>query len=129
MTMLAESPASRGLLGALRAMGATLNELLRVRGALFGLELREEARRGKHLLGLALVGGAFLHVALMLLALLAVAAFWDTHRLEAIGAMTLLYAACGAAALQRLRAEVEDGPAPFAASRAELERDLADLRA
>ncbi len=113
-------------MAALRALGATLNEAVRVRGSLFCLELREEARRGRNMLALALVGAAFLHIALLLAAMLVAAAFWETHRLEAIGGIALLYAACGCAALARLRAEAV--PAAFEASRAELARDLADLR-
>jgi uncharacterized membrane protein YqjE len=115
-------------MAALRAIGATLNEAVRVRGALFYVELREEARRGRNMLALALIGAAFLHIALSLAAVLVAAVFWDTHRVEAIGLVALLYAACGGAALARLRAEALGSPAPFEASRAELARDLADLR-
>ena len=128
MALLDDVPASRGLLGALRSMGVTLNELLHVRAALFGLELREEVQRGTHRVVLALAAGAFLHMALLLVALLVVAQFWETHRAAAIGLVALIYGACGAAILLRLRAAGRSAPAPFAASRAELERDLADLR-
>ena len=128
MTTLDDVPVSRGLLGALRSMGATLNELLHVRAAIFGLELREEAQRGKDQFVLTLVAGAFLHIALTLAALLVVAIFWETHRLAAIGLVALLYGACGGAVLLRLRAAAASAPAPFAATRAELARDLADLR-
>ena len=122
------SPAPRGLLDALRAIGGTLNDIVRVRGALFGVELREEVERRKHMLVLAALGVAFLHMALLLLTLLVVAAFWDTHRVGAIGAMAALYLACGAGALVRLRVNAEASPAPFAATLGELDQDLAGLR-
>lgn len=128
MTLQSAAPVSRGLAAALCAMGATLNEAVRVRGALFCLELREEARRGRNMFAWALVGAAFLHIALLLVAVLVAAAFWDTHRLEAIALMAFLYGACGSAALLRLRGAAMESPAPFEASRAELARDLADLR-
>jgi len=115
-------------MAAVRAFGATLNETVQVRGALFCLELREEARRGRNMLALAVIGAAFLHIALLLAAVLVAAAFWDTHRLASVALVALLYTACGAAALARLRVEASASPAPFESSRAELARDLADLR-
>jgi len=127
--MALQPPAhAQGLMAAVRAFGATLNEAVQVRGALFCLELREEARRGRNMLALAVIGAAFLHIALLLAAVLVAAAFWDTHRLASVALVALLYTACGAAALSRLRVEALARPAPFESSRAELARDLADLR-
>lgn len=125
----AAAPASGGLLGALRAIGTTLNEVLRIRGALFAVELREEVERRKRLVVLAAVGFAFLHTALLLLTLFVAVIFWDTHRVAAIGAMAVLYLGCGAAALARFRLEAAASPPPFAATLAELEHDLEPLRA
>jgi uncharacterized membrane protein YqjE len=123
-----DSPASGGLLGALRAMGATLGEAARIRSTLLGVEFREEVERRKHMLLLAALAAAFLQMALLLLAILVAVAFWDTHRVEAIGIMTALYLAFGAAALVRLRTAVARSPAPFAATLGELDKDLAVLR-
>ena len=117
-------PATQGLLSALRAAGATLNELVRVRGALFAVELREEVERRRQMLVLAALGFAFLHTALLLVTLFVAVAFWDSHRIAAVGAMALLYLGCGAAALLRLRQDAAAAPAPFAATLGELERDL-----
>lgn len=117
-----------GLLDALRAAGGTLNEIVRIRGALFAVELREEIERRKRMAILTAVGGAFLHMALAVFTLLVVAAFWDTHRIGAIGALAVLYLAFGIAAFIRLRLEVAASPVPFAASRRELDEDLAQLR-
>ena len=122
-------PAARGLLDALRAIGTTLNEMLRVRGSLFAVELREEVQRRKQMLALAVVGVVCLHTALLLLTLLVTVFFWDTYRIAAIGTMTGIYLACGAIAFAKLKARIAASPDPFAATRGELERDLADLGA
>ena len=124
----AAPPATSGLLDALRAVGATLNEIVHVRGALFAVELREEVQRRKQMLVLAVLGVALLHMAFLLLTLLVAVVFWDTHRVGAIAALAALYLGCGVAAFQRLRAEAAASPGPFAATLGELDRDLAGLR-
>ena len=125
----AQRGAPRGLLDALRALGGTLNEVVRVRGSLFAVELAEEIERRKRLLVLAAVSGAFLHMALVLLSVLVAAVFWDTYRITAIAAMAIIYMACGYGALARMRHESAASPSPFAASLAELDQDLSGLRA
>ena len=122
-------PAPGGLLDALRAIGVTLNEIVRVRGALFTVELGEEIDRRKHALILAGLAATFLHMALLLLTLFVVVIFWDTHRVAAIGLVAVVYLACGAGALIRYRIHGARSPAPFEATLGELERDLAGLRA
>ena len=116
-------------MSALRAIGGTLNELFRIRGALFAVELGEEIERRKRLVVLALLAFAFLHTALLLATLFIVVVFWDTHRIAASGAMAALYLGFGAAAIMRFRLESAASPPPFAASLGELDRDLGDLRA
>ena len=123
----AGAPAPGGLLAALRAIGATLGETARVRGALLGVELREEFERRKHVLVLVALAAIFLHMALLLLVFLVAVAFWDTYRLGAIGGMVALFLGLAAAALIRLRVCVAASPAPFAATLGELDRDLAGL--
>ncbi len=122
-------PAPGGLGDALRAIAATLGEFASVRGALFAVELREEAERRKQMLLLAALAFALLHTALLVLTFSVAAAFWDSHRLAALGAMAGIYLAFGAGALLRIRAMAGASPRPFAASLAELERDLESLRA
>jgi len=124
----ADANATGGLLGALRAIGATLNELVRVRGALFALDLRDEVQRRKEMLILATLGAVFFHTALVLLTFLVVAVFWDSYRFVALGAMATLYLACGAVAFAKLRVKADATPAPFAATLHELDQDLAQLR-
>ena len=121
--------ATGGLLESLRAMGRTAAEALHVRGELFAVELREElARRRMHLLLAALAFG-FLHTALLLATLLVAVAFWDTHRIAALGGMTALYLACGIGVVLGLRHQIAASPRPFAASIAELGQDVGRGRA
>ncbi len=129
MDVRAPGPAtSRGIAGSLRALVAALGELLRVRGALIGVELREEFERRRQLLVMAVLAAAFLHMALLVLTALVAVAFWDTHRMGALAGMAALYLAGGAALLVRLRVTVAASPPPFAASLDELQRDLDQLR-
>lgn len=120
--------APSGLLAALRAAGGTLGEMVCVRGALLAVEAREEIERRKHLLLLGVVAFAFLHAALLLLTLFAAVVFWDTHRIAAVGTLTALYLAAGGIALARFRIAAAACPPPFAASLAELDRDVATMR-
>jgi uncharacterized membrane protein YqjE len=115
-------------LNALRAFAATLEGTLRVRGQLFGVELREEIERRKQMLLLAVIGAVFLHMALVVLTFFVAVLFWDTHRVAALGAMALLYLALGAFAILRLRAAAAASPPPFAATLSELDKDLGVLR-
>ena len=123
-----DSPVAGGLLDALRAAGGTLNEIVRIRGALFAIELGEELERRKQMAVLSALAVALLHMALVLFTFLVIAAYWDTHRIEAIATMAVVYLVCGIAAFARLRFVVEASPAPFAASLGELSEDLAQLR-
>jgi len=118
-----------GLAAALRAIGATLAEAAGLRAELFGIELGEEIERRKQMLAIAVLAFAFLHTAFLLLTALVAAAFWETHRIAALGAMAAIYLAVGIAALFALRRKATASPAPFAATLSELGRDLAQLRA
>jgi uncharacterized membrane protein YqjE len=104
-----------------------LHEMAHVRGALLAVELREEIRRRRSMLLLAVAGIALLHMALLFSSVLIAAVFWDSHRLGAIAAMVAFYFAGAGAAFLQLRRATIDSPPPFAASRRELTEDLAQL--
>jgi uncharacterized membrane protein YqjE len=127
MSVRSTSPVAGGLLDSLRAIGATLADLAHVRGSLFALELSEEIDRRTRVLLLAVAAGVLLHMALLLLTLSIAVFFWESHRIAALAAITLFYAAAGAALVLRLRHETAAAPAPFAETRGELGRDLAQL--
>ena len=118
------SPHASPLREAISAVAGSLRETARVRLALLAVELRIETDRRVAWLAGAVVAAVLLHTALLLATFLAIAAFWDTHRLGAIAGMAALYAACGAGAILWLRSAVRGAPQAFSGSRAELARDL-----
>lgn len=117
-----------GPVASLRALGATLLELIGTRAELALVELREEGERRKEMLVPALAGALFLGLGLLLAALFVVALFWDAHRLAAIGGVTLLYLGIAAFAFVRLREKLRSSPPPFEASLGELAADRELLR-
>ena len=123
-----DPPEEAGLLASTRRFGATLLEALGNRAELAMVEFREEADRRKEFLALAAAGAVFLALGLLLAALFVVVCFWDTHRLTALGGVTVLYLAIAAVAFARLRARVEASPPPFEATLRELAADAALLR-
>ncbi|HXZ48831.1 MAG TPA: phage holin family protein [Usitatibacter sp.] len=122
------TPSGAGLGASLRALGATLLEMLGTRAELAVIELREEADRRKEGLALAMVAGIFLALAMLLAALFVVLVFWDTHRLAALAGVTALYLAISAAAFLRMRARERAAPPPFEATLRELAADRELLR-
>jgi uncharacterized membrane protein YqjE len=122
-----ESPAAPGLASSLRSLGATLLEAVGTRAELAFVELREEGERRKELLVLGLVGAIFLALGLLLAALFVVVLFWDSHRLLALGAVTLAYLGVALGAFGTLRRRQRESPAPFEATLRELAADRAAL--
>ena len=118
-----------GLLDAVRGASATLVEIAGVRAALFGVELREELDRRKRSLALAACASVLLHTVLLLITFLVAAIFWDTYRVAAIGVMAGAYLSAAGLILLVLRVESSTRSPAFAASLAELQHDLRDLRA
>jgi len=112
-----------GTLESLRALGATLVDAVETRLELAIVELREEGERRKSMLVLAVTGALFASMGLMLVAFLVVVLFWDTHRLAAIGGVTLLYLGIAAVAFWRLREAARSSPPPFEATMRELAAD------
>ena len=112
----------------LRNLGATLVEMVGTRVELAVVELREEGLWHKEALVLAVVGGLFLALGLLLAAFFVVVLFWDSHRLSAIAGVTLLYLSIAAIAFLRLRSRSRSRPPPFEATLRELAADREALR-
>ena len=117
-----------GTLASLHALGATFVEALETRVELALVELREAGERRKALVVLAVTGGLFLAMGLLLAAFFVVVLFWDTHRLAAIGGVTLLYLGIGAWAFWRMREKSQSMPPPFEATLRELAADREMLK-
>ena len=116
-------PAPPGLLVSLRRVGSALSALLHSRFELFTRELQRERIHATRLLVMGVVALFFFALGMLTLTLFVIVMFWDTHRLEAIGGITLLY--LGIAVGLGLYAKGEAGRAarPFASTLAELRKD------
>ena len=123
MDRQAEPVPPAGLTASLRALGATLAELLAARAELAVVELRQEGERKKEMIALAAAGALFLALGLLVATLFIVVLFWDTHRLAAIGGVAIAYLALSAAAFGRLRGKAATNPAPFEATLREFAAD------
>ena len=122
-----EGPAaSEGIAASLKSIGATLLDMAGTRAELALVEFREEGERRKRMLFLATAAAAFLAMALLFAGAFVVAVFWDSHRLLAIAAVTLVYLGVAAAAAMRLSALARSSPPPFEATLRTLaaDRDL-----
>jgi uncharacterized membrane protein YqjE len=113
----------RGLGNALGQLAAAAVDLLRTRAELAALEFDEARERAKDRITLLVVGLGCLAMATLSVTAFVVAYFWDTHRLEALGIVTLAYLFAGVIALWRFSVHRQNDPKPFAATIAELERD------
>jgi len=122
------APPPPGIAASLRALGATLQDMVATRVELAVLELREMREHSKAMLLLAVVAAVFGALGLLLVAMFVVVVFWDTHRIAAAGGVTVLYLAIAAVALQRLRTRSRDAKPPFEATLREFAADREILK-
>ncbi|MFC4933510.1 phage holin family protein [Massilia sp. GCM10023247] len=109
-------------------IGATLVAMTRTRLELAAVEVQEEARS---LLGFAawtLLAAFLAAFALVLAALFVILLFWDSHRLLAVGGMAGVFALAAAALLLKVRAGFAARGPMLAATRAELDKDIAFIK-
>ena len=111
-----------------RRLAATLLAMLHTRIELASVELQEESQRliGYLVLGLAALFLAGLSV--LLLVFLVIVLFWDSHRIEAVTALTVL---CGLGTVfvaVTLRSQLRKRPPLMGATVCELKKDLETLR-
>lgn len=111
---------SKGLLG------ASL-DLLKTRLELFVVEAQEEQARLGAILTQGVIAAFFLCFGLLFLAVFFTVLFWDSNRLLVLGMVSAVFLTVGAAAFLRVRQEAARESRLFAASLAELRRDLAAL--
>ena len=108
-------------------MLATLIELVHTRLDLVGVELQTEVQRATSLLVWAIAALLCGVVAVVLLAVTVLIAFWDTHRLLAAGCITAVFALSAAGMALFVRHRIRTRPRMFASSVDELKRDAAAL--
>jgi len=125
--MAEESRASGGLFDSLKTLSISLVGIVHTRLELLSTDIAEEREHLVTLLVVVLLALFCLGVGVVLLAMLIVVAFWDSHRLLALGGVTgaFLIASAGLAwlALHKTRTR----PRLFAASLAELSKDRQHL--
>ena len=126
MTDPVEQRPAGGISGALSQLAASIVALFHTRFELATVEVEEEIERAKDMLVLTVIATVFFSFALVVLSVLIVFLFWETHPVGALIGVMLVYVVIGASAvvlLQRRRLT-----RPFAATLAELERDVQSLR-
>jgi len=113
---------------ALRQFGANLVDLLRTRIELATIELQEGTHRLFGYLAWAAAAAVLGLFTLALAVLFVLVLFWDTHRLAAVGGMTVLFAVGSLVAVSKLRAGLATRPPFLPATLGELRKDAAALK-
>ena len=119
--------ATDGIVQSGRRILAILVGMVRTRLGILAIELMEEKSRIWLMLVLTALALIFASMALLMLSLLVVVAFWDDNRLLAIGGLLAFYIAATTAALLFLRHKAKLGSALFAGTLSELSKDSASL--
>jgi uncharacterized membrane protein YqjE len=124
---MSAAPAEGGFVAALRRVVATLLALIATRVELLSVDIEEGLW---HAAGVMLLVASALclgFLALLMLAVTVVIAFWDDHRLLAAGLVTLFFALAALGAGLAARSRLARRPRFLAASLDELEADSAAL--
>ena len=119
--------ATDGIVQSGRRILAILVGMVRTRLTLLSVELMEEKSRIWLMLvltALALIVGS---MALLMLSLFVIVAFWDENRLLAIGALLIFYLSAAAVSLLILRHKAKIGSPLFSSTLRELSRDTDEL--
>ncbi len=119
--------AAGGLFESLKTLSASLIGIVHTRLELLSTDIAEEREHLIAFLLLALLALFCLGVGVLLLALMIVVAFWESHRLLALGGLTGLFLIAGAGMAWLALHKARTRPRLFAASLAELSRDRQHL--
>lgn len=119
--------AGAGIVQSLRNLAATLVALLRTRFELLVTEIEEERIRLLQLLFWAAGALFFLGVGILLLTILLVALFWDSHRITAIVVLAGIFLAAGIGMAIGVRNRMHARTRLFSASLDELAKDKDQL--
>jgi len=119
--------ATDGIVRSARRMLAILVGMARTRLNLLAVEIMQEKSRVWLLLLLTALALLFASMALLTLSLFVVVAFWDEHRLLAIGCLLAFYVAATLVTLFVLRQKSKAGSKLFSGTLEELAKDSAAL--
>jgi uncharacterized membrane protein YqjE len=117
-----------GLLASLRRVAGTALALGLTRLELLGAEIEEEQLRLLRFIGWSALALLMLQLGLVFLALWIVVAWWDDHRLLALGLATAAFLVAAAGAAWAARGYGRQGSKLFSGSFAELARDREVLK-
>ncbi len=123
-----QNPAPAPLAASLKGLFSGVLGLFQVRLELFTVEAREEVSRLGGLLVLAAFACVFLSLGVGFLAILITVALWDSHRLLALMAFTVLFLTLGVVAAYMVKQRMAQGSRLFVASLAELQQDRDRLK-
>jgi len=118
---------SKGLLESLTILAGTLVAIAHTRLDLLSADLEEERAHLFSLLALTLAALFCLGIGVVLATILLVLAFWDTHRLLALGSLAGFYLVIGMGVWTFALHKARTKPKLFAASLSELFKDRQQL--
>ncbi|MBW8458985.1 MAG: phage holin family protein [Thiobacillus sp.] len=121
--------ATGGLFESLKALSSSLVGIVHTRLELLSTDIAEEREHLVLLLVMGLVALFCIGVGIVLLAILIAVAFWESHRIMALGGLTGIFLAAGAGAGWLAMHKVRTRPRLFEASLAELSKDRQRLTA
>ncbi len=121
---MSESAPREGMLAALRGLLSTGLETLHVRLALLGTELEEERLRLLRLLLFGAIAFFLLGAGMVFLAAWLTVLLWDAHPLLVLAVLACLFLGGGLLALRQALRVVRGPTRLFAASLAEIAKDL-----
>jgi len=118
----------RGILASIKTLVATLVAVAHTRLEILATEVEEEKIRLAGIILLGTLAVFFLGMALIFLSILAVALFWNEHRIAALGSVTVFYMLLGISSLCWLRYRMRRKSKLFATSLGELHKDHTELQ-
>jgi uncharacterized membrane protein YqjE len=121
------NPPAEGLLNSLKNLTVTLIAIIHTRLELLSTDLEEGRERFISLLAMAFVSLFSLCFGAVLLTILVVVVFWDTHRLLVLGSLTGLFLITGAVLGAVVVSKLKSMPRMFEASLAELIKDHQEI--
>lgn len=119
--------ATEGLLSSLKNLTVSLIAIVHTRLELISTDLEEGRERFISLLALAFISLFSLCFGAVLLTILVVVIFWDTHRLLVMGSLTALFIVVGAVVGAMVVRRLKLMPRMFEASLSELIKDHQEL--
>ena len=109
-------------------LGSTLVDMVHTRLELAAVEMEEESQRMLGYLLFALLALFLFGIAFLLLALLVVVLFWDTHRVAAVGGMAALFGVAGTIIAMKVKAGFDSKPRLLQNTIEQLRKDVAYVR-